>query len=363
MQINASYMIDSTFLNQYSEHGKEYLKSKAFKNYFHVNYHQVKYDRVYFYGILRTVTRSGGAGQKHVLRYQSTNDGFLTWRDMLEDCEHDGSIRVRIEKLKSIVTMPYTKKFSGGLIAFVDQFQTSIEELGTLLPMYSSEDNKLEFLTTALNKSRRETSYYLDYIRDHHLTFRQACAHIRERALMNNVFDDEDHNNKRFNKASQNVTPDKTPEDSFKQVYTIMQNWAEETGNDIHHVYATMNASQPLRESLMIPTNYGKNWHQQLRRPLPKHKRKSTQKTQTNLSHCLSSTRIQPMSTMSHKMINLYMMWTGMLTKLPVLPMFSSMVCCMKIHQVMSPHLMIMKIITLAWSTQELWFTIRFLLT
>ena len=254
MQINASYMIDNTFLGQYGEHGKEYLKSKAFQNYFHVSYHQARYDCVYFYGILRTVTRSGGAGRKHVLRYQSTNDGFLTWHDMLEDCEHDGSIRVRIEKLKSIVTMPYTKKFSGGLIAFVDQFQTSIEELGTLLPMYSSEDNKLEFLTTALNKSRRETSYYLDYIRDHHLTFRQACAHIRERALMNDVFDDHDGSNKRFNKAAQIQTSDKQPEDSFKQVYTIMQNWAEETGNDIHHVYATMNASQPLRESLMIPT-------------------------------------------------------------------------------------------------------------
>ena len=134
-------MIDRKFLSQYAEFGKEYLKSKAFRNYFHVSYPQAKYDRVYFYGILRTVTRTGGAGQKHVLRYQSTYDGFLTWRDMLEDCEHDGSIRVHIEKLMSVVTMPYTKKFSGGLIAFVDQFQMSIEELGTLLPMYSSEDN------------------------------------------------------------------------------------------------------------------------------------------------------------------------------------------------------------------------------
>ena len=32
-----------------------------------------------------------------------------------------------------------------------------------------------------------------------------------------------------------------------------MQNWAEETDSDLKHVYSTMNASPPLRESLMIP--------------------------------------------------------------------------------------------------------------
>ena len=37
-----------------------------------------------------------------------------------------------------------------------------------------------------------------------------------------------------------------------------MQNWAEETESDLKHVYATMNASPPLRESLMIPS---KLWH------------------------------------------------------------------------------------------------------
>ena len=95
------------------------------------------------------------------------------------------SLRVRIEKLKTIVTSPYTKKFNGGLINYIDRFQTSIEELGSQLPMYSSGANKLEFLTTALNRERGETSNYLDYIKDHHLTFKEACAYIREKAFMN----------------------------------------------------------------------------------------------------------------------------------------------------------------------------------
>ena len=172
---------------------------------------------------------------------------------MLEDCEHDGSVRVRIEKLKSIIHQPYTRKFGGGLIAFIDRFQTSIEELGTLLNMYSSGSNKLEFLTTVLNRERGKTVHYLDYIKDHNLTFKEACAYIRERALMNYTFDTSS-TTKKFNKVVNEDKDNEKEEDSFTQVFTIMQNWSTETGNDMLHVYATMNASQPLRESLMVPT-------------------------------------------------------------------------------------------------------------
>ena len=71
---------------------------------------------------------------------------------MMADCNHDGSAIVRIEKLKHIVNQPFSKKHSGGLLAFVDRFQTSIEELGSLKSSYADEDVKLDALTTALRK-------------------------------------------------------------------------------------------------------------------------------------------------------------------------------------------------------------------
>ena len=40
----------------------------------------------------------------------------------------------------------------------------------------------------------------------------------------------------------------------YSEVYTIMKNWASEMDTDIYHVYSTMNATAPLRESMMIPT-------------------------------------------------------------------------------------------------------------
>ena len=75
-----------------------------------------------------------------MLCYQQTQDGCLTWKDMLKDCEHDGSTMLRVEKLKNIVNQSYSKRHPGGLVAFVERLQTTIEELSTLKSLYADED-------------------------------------------------------------------------------------------------------------------------------------------------------------------------------------------------------------------------------
>ena len=97
---------------------------------------------------------------------------------------------MRIEKLKYVINQPFSKKFQGGLLSFVDRFQTSIEELGSLKASYTDDEVKLDVLTTALRKVPSETSYYLDYIQDHNLDFSRACAYLRERALLKSTFDE-----------------------------------------------------------------------------------------------------------------------------------------------------------------------------
>ena len=71
------------------------------------------------------------------------------------------------------MNQPFSRKHSGGLLAFVDRFQTSIEELGSLKSSYADDEVKLNVLTTTLCKVQSETSYYLDYIQDHGLDFSQ----------------------------------------------------------------------------------------------------------------------------------------------------------------------------------------------
>ena len=123
LQVNGSYMVSPIFLDNYSKQGDTYLGSHEFKATFYTSHVQAQYDKRYFYGILRSVPRAGGAGRKHVLRYQQTQDGFLTWKDMLKDCENDGSTMLRVEKLKSIVNQPYSKKYPGGLAAYIERLQ------------------------------------------------------------------------------------------------------------------------------------------------------------------------------------------------------------------------------------------------
>jgi len=53
LQVNGSYMVSKDFLHQYYEQGEAYLQSDHFKKSYYTSYAQAKYDRQYFYGILR----------------------------------------------------------------------------------------------------------------------------------------------------------------------------------------------------------------------------------------------------------------------------------------------------------------------
>ena len=189
----------------------------------------------------------GGAGRKHLLAYKSTFDGFMTWKSLLADCEHDGgSLIVTIEKLKMEVHKPFTKWYPGGLFNFVDYFQTNMEELGALNPRYADNKNKLDTLITALRRVPSETSYYLDYIQNNQLGFAEACAYLRERAMLKTAFDDSSP--KQVDKASQ--SQDDVPDgdtSEYQKVFNIMRNWASETNTDLSHVYAAMNVSNPYK--------------------------------------------------------------------------------------------------------------------
>ena len=63
----------------------------------------------------------------------------MAWKDLVGDVANDGSKNVKISKLKAIIHKPCSLNTQGGLVAFVDTFQTSIEELGTLHLSYAPD--------------------------------------------------------------------------------------------------------------------------------------------------------------------------------------------------------------------------------
>ena len=109
---------------------------------------------------------------------------------------------------------------------------------------------KLDSLVTVLRKVPSETSYFLDYIQDHKMTFSQACAFLREKSMLKDTFHESNP------EKSPEVSPSRGEpgETEYEKVYNIIQNWANETKQDIHHVFAAMNSSPMLRDSLMVPT-------------------------------------------------------------------------------------------------------------
>ena len=251
-QVNASYMVNPSFLKRYINEGSKYLKSPKFTSRFGVNYNQALYDRKYLFGILQTVTRAGGAGYKHVLKHLKRTDGFKAWKDMANDAAYDGSKNVKISKLKAIIHKPYSTNIQGGLVAFVDTFQTSIEELGTLHLSYAPDTFKRDLLIDTL-RPLPECVYMVDHITDNHLDFSAACAYLREKALFSGMH--QSSGRRKFHKV---VTEDEsvhedTSEDNVTKVFTTVTQLASETGQSLSQVFSTMTASPTLRESMRIP--------------------------------------------------------------------------------------------------------------
>ena len=93
-------MIDPSFLLKYSLEGDTYLKSTYFYNHYDIKSYQAVADRSYFYGVLITINRKGGNGIKNVHRYAGTKDGFRAWKDILNDCDSEGSDTFCMTNLK-----------------------------------------------------------------------------------------------------------------------------------------------------------------------------------------------------------------------------------------------------------------------
>ena len=74
----------------------------------------------------------------------------MAWKDLVGDAANDGSKNVKISKLKAIIHKPYSLNTQGGLVAFVDTFQNSIEELGTLHLSYAPDEFKCDLLIDTL---------------------------------------------------------------------------------------------------------------------------------------------------------------------------------------------------------------------
>src|SRR6476620_7064018 len=121
IQAGAGYMIKSTFVVNYQEHGLPYLNSLVFWDMYKQSVHQAPWDREYLYGILVTATMK--IQHKTLIKYEHNMDGILAWQELCREYEYDGSKELRLEQLEALAQTPFSDKVPGGMATYIDKLQ------------------------------------------------------------------------------------------------------------------------------------------------------------------------------------------------------------------------------------------------
>src|SRR6476620_11095014 len=151
IQVGAGYMLEDSFINEYKRQGVEYFKTGTFWKFHQVSTPQAYADRLYLYGLLMSATSH--MQNKIVIKYQTSRDGISAWLEFKKEYGYEGSKDLRIEFLEAIVQKPYANNNSGGLGAYIDQFQANIGELETIIPRDYNDDKKKRLLLLSIREA------------------------------------------------------------------------------------------------------------------------------------------------------------------------------------------------------------------
>jgi hypothetical protein len=247
LQINASYLINPTFLDMYEKLGEECLKSDVFWKMFKVSYPQAVSDRNYLYGILMTATLT--LQHKTILKYERSQDGILAWKELKMDFKYDGSKELRFEQLESLASKPYSSSDPGGMATYIDKYQSYIAELETINPMEYSEYRKKSTLLANIRHAEGVAHLIQKCRDDKNMTYEQCAAYLRE----NSLYIDKVNQTKAPSRLMFVQDKDHVPEPegkSAEEVLSLVHTMAE--NSSITHVYKMFN-TKTVRESLSIP--------------------------------------------------------------------------------------------------------------
>jgi hypothetical protein len=173
---NAGYLIDPAFVTSYGLLGTACLQSFPHLN---VSPQKLKSDTSQLYGTLTLICRNGAASTLFT-RHESTQDGILTWRDIVASYAHGGNPAIAKVTLMKIVQTCYSDTYPGGLEAFVDNHEEAYTKLAVLGRIISDAD-KLEQILT--NLTTPDTLILVELVRDKCPTFTDVVQYLRSHAM------------------------------------------------------------------------------------------------------------------------------------------------------------------------------------
>ena len=93
---------------------------------------QLEHDKTWLYGMFESSLR-GNLGSKQQMLHKESQDGIMVWIQVLDEYDHGGSSDIRIEILEDIVHLPCNPQGRESLMACLNNFESAIIELGTVI--------------------------------------------------------------------------------------------------------------------------------------------------------------------------------------------------------------------------------------
>lgn len=247
IQVGAGYMIQSTFVVNYQEHGFPYLSSLVFWDMYKQSCHQAPWDREYLYGMLVTATMK--IQHKTLIEYEHNMDGILAWQELCREYENDGSKELRLEQLEALATTPFSDKVSGGMATYIDKLQTYLAELETITPADYGDCRKKRMLLSGV-RTAPGMMYLIQKCRDNNFMSYDSCAaYLRSNSM---IVDAHSRKQAPSRLMMAETYEEEPPGHTLESVSKLFHTMASEGGLD--HTYCIFN-TRAFREPMGIPSS------------------------------------------------------------------------------------------------------------
>ena len=137
-QVGQGYMFDPEFQRIYKVWGDQAIDRYSKAN---ITMTQFIKDKEALYGGVQSSIKAGH-GLKQVLKYEEEQDGLMAWMELMDEYDKEGSKDLRIMKLESIVSTPFSRGYKGGMLQWVTDYESAFAELGYIhkVEAYTDDD-------------------------------------------------------------------------------------------------------------------------------------------------------------------------------------------------------------------------------
>ena len=179
LQIGAGYCVNKEFLDLHNVLGEAVLE--AYPNLVPgLSVDQLRADSTVLHGALKSACKKG-AGQKFLVKFRHSQDGFKAWHGVLQRYDNDGLLQVKLAKFNQTIQTMYHRNYRGGVAQFIDDYDTAFTEIDALydLPQWPDDSRRDRLLTNLFSDETKDIVSQC-YCK----TWDEACKHIQQWAIM-----------------------------------------------------------------------------------------------------------------------------------------------------------------------------------